>query len=182
MLATAVLTPSISDLYLRRARSSSASASSLGRFRGADAGRPLYDILLAHRPLLGELVEYSLLVLLVVQFNLGSSPFLRRRLDIRLKYEDVLPGLGELRLDLLHLVFVGAAVELEQRLALLHREIFFDQHRGDEGRLGQARNELDGVLDDRGIRGIGGHEPQANHEHQNRGGARKSQRRCPMPG
>ena len=62
---------------------------------------------------------------------------------LRLEHKDVLFGLGELGFELPHLVLVRAAVELEQRLALFHRHIFLDQHLGHEGRLGQARNELD---------------------------------------
>jgi hypothetical protein len=63
-------------------------------------------------------------------------------------------GFRELGLELLDLVLIGAAVELEQRVPFLHRHIFFDEHGRDEGRLMKARNDLDGVLNDRRIRGI----------------------------
>ena len=117
-------------------------------------------------PSIGELVEDPLLVNLVVQLDLGPGRFLCRDVHVRLEDLDVLLRRGQLRADLRDLVFVGAAVELEQRLALFHRHVFLDQHRRHEGRLGQARNQLDGVLHHRGVRQVGRHEPQAEDEHQ----------------
>jgi hypothetical protein len=134
--------------------------------RGADARGPFVHVLLAHRALIGELVEYALLVDLVAQFDLGPGGLLCRNVHVRLEDGDVLLRLGQLRADLRDLVFIGATVELEQRLVLFHRHVVLDQHRRHEGRLGQARNELDGALDHGGVRGVGRDEPQPDHEHQ----------------
>jgi len=78
----------------------------------------------------------------------------------------ILLGLGELRLDLLDLVFIRTAVELEYWLILLYRHVVFDQHGGDQGRLGQARNELDSALHDGRVGGVWGHESQADKKYQ----------------
>ena len=67
---------------------------------------------------------------------------------VRLQHQHILLRLGELRLELPHLVFVGTPVELEERLPLLHGNIRLHQHVGDERGLRQPRNELDRVLDD----------------------------------
>ena len=85
---------------------------------------------------------------------------MRRHLDVGLEDKDVLLGLSELRVDLLDLVFVWAAIELEQRLPLLNRNVFFHQHFGDQRRLGQAWNELDGVLNHDCVRRVRCHEPR----------------------
>lgn len=47
--------------------------------------------------------------------------------------------------------------------------IFFDQHSCDGSRIRQPRNELDGVLNDRGIRRNGRNESQADEEHHKDG-------------
>ena len=88
-------------------------------------------------------------------------------------------GFGELSLELLNLVFVRAPVELEQRLALLHWHIFFDQHFGHEGRFGQAWNELNCTLHDRSVRGVGRDEPQANEKYEKK--VRKNQGKAEAP-
>jgi hypothetical protein len=104
----------------------------------------------------------------LVAAHLGLRPFyfLLGQLCVGVKNEGVLLGFRELGLELRDLVLIGAAVELEQRLPFLHRHIFFDAHGREEGRLRKARNDLDGVLNDRPIRGIWRHEPQADDEHE----------------
>jgi hypothetical protein len=83
------------------------------------------------------------------------------------------------RFELRHLVLVRAPVELEQRLALLHWHIFFDQHFSHEGRFGQARNELNSTLHDRGVRGVRRDKPQANEKDEKK--VRKNQGKAEAP-
>ena len=86
------------------------------------------------------------------------------RLGIDLHHLDVLPGLGQLRFELPDLVSVRPAIELEERLALLDRHVGFDQHRCNQRRFRKPWHELNGVLDHRGIGGIGCYEAQANEK------------------
>jgi hypothetical protein len=72
----------------------------------------LFGNVLANSLLLGQLVENPLLILLVVEINLGLRGILRRDIDIQLQNLDILFGLGELGFDLLDLVLVRAPIEL----------------------------------------------------------------------
>jgi hypothetical protein len=133
---------------------------------GRHARLPLLDVLLPHRSLLCETIEDAFLVELVVKLAPQHGHALRGHVHVGFEHQDILPGRCELGFELLDLVLVGPPVELEQGLALLHRNTLFNQHGGDEGRVGQARNKLDGALNDCGVGGVGRDEPQADKEHQ----------------
>ena len=68
---------------------------------------------------------------------------------------------------------------MEQRLAFLHRRVFFHKHIGHEGRFWQPWNELNCTLHDRGIRGIGCHKSQADEEYEKK--MRKNQCKAEPP-
>ena len=70
MLATVVLTPSISDLYFNLARSSLANRASFVASAAFTRVSHLLDVLLAHSLLLRQLVEDSLLILGVFKLYL----------------------------------------------------------------------------------------------------------------
>jgi hypothetical protein len=76
----------------------------IGRLRRVHSGEPLFDIFLAYRLFLRQLVEDFLLILLVSEFDFGSFYILGCHLDVQLQDVDVLFGLGELRFDLLDFV------------------------------------------------------------------------------
>jgi hypothetical protein len=88
------------------------------------------------------------------------------RIDLRigLQHQHVLPGLGQLGLQLPDLVFVRPAVELEQRLPLLDRHVGLHQDRGDQRRLRQTGNQLHRVLHDPRLGRQRRHEAQADQE------------------
>jgi len=64
------------------------------------------------------------------------------------------------------LVLIRPAIELEERLPLLDRHVGFDQHRCDQRRFREPWHELNGVLDHRGISGIGRYEAQPNDKNK----------------
>ena len=105
-----------------------------------------------------------MLILRVFELALEFDDFLGRYLDVGFQYQHVLLCFGELGLELFHFVLVNTAVELEQRRPLLDVDVLLHQNRRDERRLGQARRQLDGVLDHLGFHGIRRDEAQADHE------------------
>ena len=70
-------------------------------------------------------------------------------------------------------------IELKQRLPLLDRDVRLDHHRRDQRRLGQARDQLDRVLDHLGVGRIRRDKPQADHEDQEQMRLRTGPRRRP---
>jgi hypothetical protein len=83
------------------------------RLRGVCSASPLHDVLFTDRALLRELVEHGFLVKQLVQLNFCSKCLLARDVDIGPQNVNILLGFRELCLDLLDLVFVGPAIELE---------------------------------------------------------------------
>ena len=136
------------------------------RFCDVHAALPLLDVLGGGGILLHQNVEGVLLIAFIGQLSQRQRDLMHRDVDVGFEDVDVLLGRGQLRLDLRDLVFIGAAIELEQRLALFHPIIVLDQHLGDERRAGQSRDELDGVLNHRGVGGVRRHEPEADHEYE----------------
>src|SRR5947209_4870332 len=104
MLATVVLTPFISDLYLTPARSSSATAASLVACDAFTGVSHCSTSSSRTALLLRELIEDFLLIFLVSEFDLGSICILGGHLDVQFQDVDVLFGRGELRFDLLDFV------------------------------------------------------------------------------
>jgi len=75
--------------------------------------------------------------------SVGEVPFRPRRrapgrIDIGLEDADVLLGRGELGLELRNPLRVDRAVELEERLTLLHFAVVLDKHLSDERRRGTS--------------------------------------------
>ena len=136
------------------------------RFCHVHAALPLLDVLGGGGILLHQNVEGVLLIAFIGQLSQRQRNLMHRDVDVGFEDVDVLLGRGQLRLNLCDLVFIRAAIELEQRLALFHPIIVLDQHLGDERRAGQSRDELDRVLNDCGVSGGRRHEPEADHEYE----------------
>ena len=136
------------------------------RFVHLQLNLPLLDLLLG--PSLGarQVLRDQQLILGEVHSASALRQGLRRDLHVGLEHLDVLFCAGELGFELFHLVFAGPAVELDQRLALLHRNIRLNEDSRHQRRFSQARDQLDGVLDDFGVVGGGRHEAQSNQEDQ----------------
>ena len=117
-------------------------ASSAATLRG-----PLLRVFFGAGAAAGKIGRKLLLIARVGKLAFELYDLLRRHLRVGLHHLHVLLRLGKLRLELPDLVLVGPAVELEQRLALSSPARRLDQHRGDQRRFGQARHELNGVLD-----------------------------------
>ena len=98
--------------------------------------------------------------------SLWAWPVFGGDVNVRLEDLDVLFRLRELGFELLDLVFVGPAVQLEKGLAFLDGLVLLDQHRRHQSRFGQSRDQLDGVLDDLGIVRGRRHEAQPDQENQ----------------
>ena len=77
------------------------------------------------------------------------------------------------------LIFVRTAVELEKRLALLHRSIRLNQHGRNQGRLRQARNKLNRVLNNFQIRRVRGDEAQADDKGEEQMDGKKKNKNSP---
>lgn len=97
-----------------------------------------------------------------------------------MQHLDVLLGRYQLRLELLHLVLVQGAVELEQGLAFLDPGVGFNQYIGHQCGVIQAGNKLNGVLHHSGLGGIGGDETQADQENDQQ--VQSHKRRDDAPG
>ena len=126
--------------------------------------RPLLDFLLGAGLRCRKILGHLLLIFRKGDRVGGLGQRLFGHVHIGSEDLHLLSGRRQLGFELLHLIFIRPAVELEQRLAFLHRHIRLDQHRRHQRRLAQTRRELDGVLDDPRVVGGGRHEPQADHE------------------
>jgi len=131
---------------------------------GGHLRRPLLHVLFGTGALLGQTGRELELVHRVVEIGLELCDLLSVDRRVGLQYQHILLRFRELRVELPDLELVGTAVELEQRLPLLHRHVGLHQHRGDQRGFRETGNQLDRVLDDPRLGGERRHEAQPDQE------------------